>query len=97
MTERQHQLFLAMLAGQSLTEGQHWLKAGEHQPKAVKKKKTHEVGFFFWFPLRFSDASSRSGLTDFCPHSNIYRQSLFFLIAAPGALPGQLVDTHVIR
>ena len=52
-------------AGWALTEGQ-------HRPKAGKKKKTAKPVFFFWFPLRFSDASSRSGLADFCPRSNIY-------------------------
>ena len=46
---------------------------GAARPKAGKKKKTREAVFFFWFPLRkCGDASSRSGLTDFSPHSNIY-------------------------
>ena len=85
MLELQHIRF----AGWALTGGQHRLKAG-------KKKKTHKVGLFFWFPLRFSDASSRSGLTDFSPHSNIYlsiyRHSFQYITSgstAPGASPGQ--------
>ena len=56
----------------ALTEGQHRPKAGEHRPKAGKKKKTREAGLFFLVPLSSGDASSRSGLTDFSPHSNIY-------------------------
>ena len=35
-----------------------------------------EISAIEFFPLRFSDASSRSGLTDFSPHNNIYCQSM---------------------
>ena len=57
-------------AGWALTEGQ-------HRPKAGKKKKTHEVGLFFLVPLReCGDASSRSGLTQLSPHSNIAIHSM---------------------
>ena len=45
----------------------------QYRPKAGKNKKTHEVGLFFWFPLSFSDASSRSGLTQRSPTCPVYR------------------------
>ena len=96
MLELQHIRF----AGWALTEGQ-------HRPKAGKKKKTREAGLFFLvFPLSSGDASSRSGLTHFSPHSNIYLSiylSPFHTMvstseAAPGASPGQwLAICHVIR
>ena len=46
---------------------------GGHRPRGstgrrpVRKKRPAKRVFFFWFPLRFCDASSRSGLTDFSP------------------------------
>ena len=48
------------------------LPRGSTGRRPVRKKRPTKWVFFFWFPLRFSDASSRSGLTDFSPHSNIY-------------------------
>jgi len=48
-----------------------------------------------FFPLRFSDASSRSGLTHFSPHSNIYRHYTTSSEAAPGASPGQVKTCKV--
>ena len=49
----------------------HWPRGGTGR-RPVRKKRPVKRVFFFWFPLRFSDASSRSGLTDFSPQSNIY-------------------------
>ena len=64
----------------STAEGQHRTKAGQ----AVKRRRAHHQGRHGrkvslakrWFPLRFSDVSSRSGLTDFSPFViSIYRPS----------------------
>jgi len=55
----------------TLLLGEHWPR-GSTGRRPVRKKRPAKRVFFFWFPLRFSDASSRSGLTDFSPHSNIY-------------------------
>ena len=68
------QSWLRHLAGRKGNPG--GAPKAQYRPKAGKKKKKHAVGLFFWFPLRFSDASSQSGLTDFSPHSNIYLSSV---------------------
>ena len=80
--------------------GKYW-SGGSTGRRLVRKKRPTKWVFFFWFPLCFSDASSRSGLTDFSPHSNIAIQlhaSIASSKAAPGASPGQwLAICHVIR
>ena len=54
--------------------GEHWPRGSTGRRPVGINRPTKWV-FFFWFPLRFSDASSQSGLTDYSPHSNIYRHS----------------------
>ena len=60
------------LAGWALPRGSTGRRPVSTGRRPVRKKRPTKWVFFFWFPLRFSDASSRSGLTDFSPHSNIY-------------------------
>ena len=89
----------------ALLLGKHWPRGSTgRRPvstgrRPVRKKRPTNWGFFFWFPLRFSDASSRSGLTHFSPHSNIYLSSILDSVqsseAAPGASPGQVKTCKV--
>ena len=87
----------------------HWPRGGTgRRPvntdrRPVRKKRPAKRVFFFWFPLRFSDASSRSGLTDFSPHINIYRHSIPFKASEAGRAHRQghiyatSYDTHVSK
>ena len=78
--------FWPWLSGQSLTEvsrvysfhgllGSHWPKGSTGQRLVRKKRPEKHFFFFFWFPLRIGNASSRSGLTKLCPHRKIDRPS----------------------
>ena len=74
----------------------HWPR-GSTGRRLVRKKRPAKRVFFFWFPLRkyYGDASSRSGLTDFSPHINIYL-SIYLSISQDICQTKKEVDAFVI-
>ena len=79
----------------ALLLGEHWPRGSTgRRPvitgrRPVRKKRPTKWVFFFWFPLRFSDALSRSGLTDFSPFViSIYLSSILPCIQSGSTAPG---------